>query len=89
MGSSSAVGTASRKLTKVSESGQLMGEEVCEYVPLQNREVEISLSISDKLLQICFTDTTDRIDIRCPPGQLDDEKKRTYHEPEEQSYFVR
>ena len=38
----------------------------CLCIPLQNREVEINLSISDKLLQIRFTDTTDRIDIRCP-----------------------
>lgn len=49
-----------------------MGEKAC-ALPLQNRKVEISLSISDKLLQICFTDTADRIDIRCPPGQLNDE----------------
>ena len=51
-----------------------MGE-VCANAPLQDREVEISLSVSDELLQICFTDTTDRIDIRCPPCQLDDNKK--------------
>ena len=69
IGSSSAVGTASRKLFFGSETGQIM-EEVCAYIPLQNREVEIGLSISDKFLQICFTDTTDRIDIRCPSGQL-------------------
>jgi hypothetical protein len=50
----------------------ITGEEVC-ALPLQNREVEINLSISDKLLQIRFTDTTDRIDIRCPLGQLNDE----------------
>jgi hypothetical protein len=51
----------------------ITGEEVC-ALPLQNREVKINLSISDELLQICFTDTTDRINIRCPPGQLNDRK---------------
>jgi hypothetical protein len=71
IGSSSAVGTASRKLSQVSEADNNGKGGPC--IPLQNREVEINLSISDKLLQIRFTDTTDRIDIRCPPGQLNDE----------------
>ena len=71
IGSNSAVGTASRKLSQVSKADNNGRGGLC--IPLQNRKVEISLSISDKLLQICFTDTTDRIDIRCPPGQLNDE----------------
>ena len=72
IGSSSAVGTASRKLSQVSEADNNgRGDYLC--IPLQNREIEINLGISDKLLQICFTDTTDRIDIRYLPGQLNDE----------------
>ena len=74
IGSSSAVGTASRKLFQVSEEDN-SGRE-CLSIPPQNRKVEISLSICDKLLQICFTDTPDRIDIRCPAGQLNDGKRK-------------
>ena len=62
IGSSSAVGTASKKLVRCVNQG--VYEKRAATVPPQYRQVKCTFCIGDKLLQVRFTDTPNRIDVR-------------------------
>ncbi len=90
MGSSSAVGTASKKLVRmdvVSIIGTLHTK--WKYAPSQNGEVECTLRICNEFLKICLTDPTNGVDIRCKILNSSQMTESTELVPEEQSYFVK